>query len=226
MRNLVVIVAAVLMTGCASTIESFYNRQVVEDQLISDDDNQEIGTLAVTAQRRLIIVNLKTGNFCSEPPPETADSITTALAAALKANIAADKNVSAELASNFARHVNQLYKRAHTIQLFRDAAFYLCVNSVNSKNGENGDYESYKENIHDMVKLLKPSLDEEIKLYYATERARAENPPEVLQETIICDSSSTIDKKNGDNNNLSTSINCRPISKVIKASDQQNGAVK
>ena len=226
MKNLIVVVVAVLTTGCAGTIDSFYNRQVVEDQLISDDDKQEIGTLAVTAQRRLIIANLKTGNFCSEPPPETADSITTALAAALKANIAADKNVSAELASNFARHVNQLYKRAHTIQLFRDAAFYLCVNAVNSENGQHGSYKSYEENISHMVELLKPSLDKEVALYYATEKARAENPPEVLRETIICNSSSTVDKKNGGNNKLSTSINCRPISKVIKESNQQDNTVK
>lgn len=116
---------AILMTGCANTIESFYNRQVVEDQLITQDTGeQEIGTLAVTAQRRLIIGNLKTGNFCSEPPPEVADSITAAIAAALKANISAEKNLSAELASNFARHVNQLYKRAHTVQLFRDATYH------------------------------------------------------------------------------------------------------
>ncbi len=93
------------MSGCASTVETWKNRQVVEDQLISDDKNQEIGTLAVTTQRRLIIGNLKTGNFCSESPPETADSITTALAAALKANISLDKSVSAELAINFKRPV-------------------------------------------------------------------------------------------------------------------------
>ncbi|MFA5983608.1 MAG: hypothetical protein WC782_06300 [Methylococcaceae bacterium] len=133
-----------MITGYASEIESFYNRQIAEDQLITEEQNekegQEIGTLAVTTQRRLIIANLKTGNFCSKPPPETADSIMTALAAARKAYIAADKNISAELASNFARHVNQLYKRAHTIQLFRDAAFYLCVNAANSSNGQNRAY--------------------------------------------------------------------------------------
>jgi len=85
---LLIALIAIFLNGCASSIESFYNRQVIEDKMITDKTGeQEIGTLAVTAQRRLIIGNLKTGNFCSEPPPEIADSITTALAAALKADI-------------------------------------------------------------------------------------------------------------------------------------------
>ncbi|WP_404359844.1 hypothetical protein [Methylotuvimicrobium sp. KM1] len=204
-----------MTTGCASTIESFYNRQVVEDQMITDDTGeQEIGTLAVTAQRRLVVGNLKTGNFCSEPPPEVADSITTAIAAALKANISADKTASAELASNFARHVNQLYKRAHTVQLFRDASYHLCVNSVNSANGVNGSYESYRADITSMVTSILPYLEKEVEAYYKVEKARAENQPSVSQEIIICDSSSSLDKKSdGNENKLSTTINCHPLSR-------------
>jgi hypothetical protein len=214
-----------LMTGCASPIESFYNRQVVEDQLITEDTGlQEIGTLAVTAQRRLIIANLKTGNFCSEPPPEVADSITTAIAAALKANISTDKNVSAELASNFARHVNQLYKRAHTVQLFRDATYHLCVNSVNSANGANGSYESYRTDITSMVTNMLPYLDKEVAAYYEVEKVRAENPPTVFQETIICDSSSSLDKEgDGSENKLSTDINCRPLAQQKEKEAEEGG---
>ena len=213
-----------LVTGCASTIESFYNRQVVEDKLVYDKTGeQEIGTLAVTAQRRLVVVNLKTGNFCSEPPPEAADSITTAIAAALKANISADKNVSAELASNFARHVNQLYKRTHTVQLFRDASYHVCVNAVNSSNGDNGSYESYKTEVTNMVTAILPSLDKEVAAYYEVEKVRAENPPNVYQETIICDSTATLDKQSdGSENKLATSINCRPISGKVEEKQEEN----
>ena len=216
---------ALFMTGCASTIESFYNRQVVEDQLIADDGTQEIGTLAVTAQRRLIVGNLKTGSFCSEPPPEAADSISTAIAAALKANISADNEVSAELASNFARHVNQLYKRAHTVQLFRDASYHLCVNSVNSSNEGDGKYDSYKREITHLVNNILPVLKEEVKAYYAVEKARAENPPTVSQETIICDSTTAVDKKDdGGENKLTTAINCRPLSvqKYVKPEENED----
>ena len=208
------IVVMSFMTGCASTIDSFYNRQVVQDQLIATDDrNQEIGTLAITAQRRLIVVNLKTGSFCSEPPPEVADSITTAIAAALKANITSDKTVSAELASNFARHVNQLYKRAHTVQIFRDASYHLCVNAVNSSNGKDNEYDTYKSEVTSLVDKILPILKVEVEAYYAVEKTRAENPPNVSQETVICDSTATVDKKEGgEENKLTTTINCRPLS--------------
>ncbi|MCG7870391.1 MAG: hypothetical protein JAY74_28980 [Candidatus Thiodiazotropha taylori] len=213
MKRIALIMSLALLTaGCSSTIESFYNRQVVEDQLITDDSGeQEIGTLAVTAQRRLIVGNLKTGNFCSEPPPEVADSITTAIAAALKANISTEKNISAELASNFARHVNQLYKRAHIVQLFRDATYHLCVNSVNSAN--DGSYESYRSDITSMVAEILPYLEKEVEAYYQVEKTRAENPPSVSQETVICDSSSSVGTSgDGSENTLSTAIHCRPLS--------------
>ena len=216
MKNILFLIGIILfLSGCSNAIESFHNRPVVEDKL-KGTDGQLIGTLAVTSQRRLIIANLKTGGFCSEPPPETVDSITTAIAAALKANIDDKKNVNVELASNFARNVNQLYKRTHTVQLFRDAAFYLCVDSVNSANGKADSYVPYKDSIVDMVKVLKPTLDKEISLYYATEKIRAQNQPDVLQDTIICDASAVIDKKDSSiENKLSTSINCKPLTESI-----------
>lgn len=209
---------AFFVTGCASTIESFYNRQVVQDQLSAETANggKEIGTLAVTAQRRLIVANLNTGNFCSEPPPEAADSISTAIAAALKANISEDKDVNAELASNFARHVNNLYKRAHTVQLFRDATYHLCVNAVNSANGTNGSYDSYKSEVSYMVKQILPILNNEVKAYYEVERIRAENSPNIVQKTVVCNSSAKLEKGSGEGeNSLSTSINCQPVSESI-----------
>lgn len=217
-RAISMITVTTIMTGCASTIESFYNRQVVEDTLVTADTKEkQLGTLAVTAQRRIIVANLKTGNFCSEPPPEAADSITTALAAALKANIAQDKHASAEFASNFARHLNQLYKRSHTVQMFRDASFHLCVNAVNSANGERGVYESYKNDVTNIVQILLPSLDKEIGLYYETEKTKSENPPSISQETIICDSSASIGAKSGsDDKQLSSTINCRPLLHVME----------
>lgn len=219
-RTILIICLTVFMVGCG-TIESFYIRPVIEDQMITDETGeQEIGTLAVTAQRRLIIGNLKTGNFCSEPPPEVADSITTALAAAFKANITQDKNVSAELASNFARHVNQLYKRSHTVQIFRDASFHMCVDAVNSANGDK-EYVSYKSDVKEIVNSLISSLDKEVALYYETEKARAENPPKVTNDMIICDSSASVgDKPGGEEKQLSTSITCRPLVQAIKKKEE------
>lgn len=217
MKNILFLIGIILfLSGCSSTIESFYNRQVVEDKL-KGTDGQLIGTLAVTSQRRLIIANLKTGGFCSEPPPETVDSITTAIAAALKANIDDQKNVNVELASNFARHVNQLYRRTHTVQLFRDVAFYLCVDSINTTNGKDNSYVSYKDNIVELVKTLEPTLNKEVSLYYETEQIRSKNQPDVLQETIICDSSAAIEKKDDSvESKLSTSINCKPLGEEIE----------
>ena len=199
-----------LLSGCASLLDSFYNRDVVQDYLRAEtiEPEHEVGTLAVTAQRRLIIANLETGKFCSEPPPEAADSVTSAIAAALSANISDEKSLNAELASNFARHVNQLYKRTHTVQLFRDAAYHMCVDSVNSTDGKPST--SYKKEIEELVKNLLPVLEHEITLYYKTETARAKNPPQVARELVICDSTASV-RGNPDSQGLTTNIDCHPV---------------
>nr|VFJ75253.1 MAG: hypothetical protein BECKFM1743A_GA0114220_108201 [Candidatus Kentron sp. FM]VFJ75628.1 MAG: hypothetical protein BECKFM1743C_GA0114222_108621 [Candidatus Kentron sp. FM]VFK23491.1 MAG: hypothetical protein BECKFM1743B_GA0114221_109281 [Candidatus Kentron sp. FM] len=137
-RIIAMLLAVVLLGGC-STLTEPKKRPVIEDEMVTNElllkGEQEIGTLAVTAQRRLIIANMKTGHFCTEPPPEAVDSITEAIAAAFKADIKQDNNFGAEFAKSFASHVNQLYNRSHTVQMFRDASLQLCVDAIN-KAGE------------------------------------------------------------------------------------------
>lgn len=192
-----VAIASMLLAGCANTMHAFFDRPVTEDQLITDgNEAQELGTLSVTAQRRLIVGNLKTGHFCSEPPPEAADEVTSAVAAALSTNLSIDKSVNAEFASNFAKHVNQLYKRAHTVQMFRDASFHLCVDAVNSAavsftqeqetiTTRKINYQPYKAEVVDLVKSLLPSLDKEVAAYYQTEKVRAEHGP-IDTKIVVC----------------------------------------
>jgi hypothetical protein len=209
MRTIMVVIFTVLLAGCASLIDPFYNRQVIEDDLQSE--SATFGTLAVTAERRIVVANLDNGTFCSEPPPEAAGSITNAIASTLSANVAEEGDVDAELASNFARHVNQLYTRAHTVQMFRDASFHLCVDAVNVGDGQ-GSYVSYQQSVMNLVKELKPVLEKEVDSYYATAKARAENPPPPVQKTVVCNTSAETGLRNEeDNGRVSTSIECRPI---------------
>jgi hypothetical protein len=210
LRIIILNILLISVFGCSTTAGTFFNRPVVEDQLIADfpeNGAQEIGTLAVTADRRVIIGNLRNGKFCAEPPPETADSITSAIASALSAKIAEGETLDFDFASNFAKHVNQLYKRSHTVALLRDAGFYLCVDAVNqAKSGaEPGQYQSYKTDFKELVVSLTPTLTKEIELYYATETARANNPPNGM---VICNSEANI---GNDKDPLSTSITCQPI---------------
>lgn len=222
MKTILAVISAALVTGCAGTLETFYNRPVTEDQLVTDKSSeQELGTLAVTAQRRVIVGNLKTGHFCSEPPPEAADEVTTALAAALSANIAADKTVNAELASNFARHVNQLYKRSHTVQMFRDASFHLCVDAVNSgasRKGSGNDgkrvegaYVPYKDGVLKLMEGLIPSLDKEVEYYYKTETTRAQHATEKQRSLVVCSVSAGRGGSVDDKESGGAGIICSPL---------------
>lgn len=209
-RFLATILILTSLFGCSTTAGTFFNRPVVEDQLIADypkKGSQEIGTLAVTSDRRVIIGNLRNGKFCAEPPPETADSITSAISTALSAKIAEGETIDFDLASNFAKHVNQLYKRAHTVALLRDAGFYLCIDAVNQANSGDvaGGYTSYKSEFKELITLLTPTLLKEVEFYYATETARANNPSTGL---VVCNSQAS---SGGDQEMNSTSIICQPL---------------
>jgi hypothetical protein len=89
-----------------------------------------IGTLATTAERRVVIINHDTNGFCAEPPADAADNLTSSFAAALKGT---DANVtaSAEISKAFASSIKQLFKRSQGVQLYRDGMYSLCQAFIN-----------------------------------------------------------------------------------------------
>ncbi len=244
LRLLLTLVLAACVGGCASHLSEIFNRPIVENTLITSKprvpesaDPQELATLSVTAQRRIIIANLSNGTYCAEPPPEAADSVTSAITAALTAQLGSDREINANLASNFARYVNQLYKRAHTVQLFRDAAFHLCVDAVNytsvldtagvlkDKSNEWDSYYSYTSEVQYLVKMLIPTLRTEIELYYEAEIARANSLHPPSDRFIVCNSTAAIEgSDDGDQGGLSTSITCMPLVDTNEVDPDQSEA--
>ncbi|MBL4760565.1 MAG: hypothetical protein JKY80_06920 [Mariprofundaceae bacterium] len=57
-----------LLQSCSS---AFFNRPVIEDKL----GNSSIRTLAITADRKIMVVNSETQRFCAEPPQDFGQAI-------------------------------------------------------------------------------------------------------------------------------------------------------
>lgn len=178
MRFFVVLLPFILLlSGCSST-NSFFNQDVVEKKL-EKDGVDKIGTLSLTSSRRIVVANLHSGDLCAEPPPETADAITSALTAALKANVEGKAEFNSEFAESFSKHVNQLYKRSHTVQFLRDTAFYYCIDAINNSyaidgSGQGKNYpQVYSDDLSKLVDSLMPVLTAEVAAYYAVELEKA-----------------------------------------------------
>ena len=84
--KILVICFATFLTGCSSSMNSFFNRAVVEDNV-----HGAVGVISVTAARRMALVRLEgenRGKFCAEPPPDVSENVSTTLDAAIKAKLA------------------------------------------------------------------------------------------------------------------------------------------
>jgi hypothetical protein len=114
---------------------------------------EHTSTLAITPDRRLLILDLNTNRFCAEPPAEVAQNISGALRAALKY-----KEVGVDVAKTLATAEKQLFFRSQGIQFFRDAAYYYCQLYLNGAIDEKSYVEKLGLLIPDTVNLIKQEI--------------------------------------------------------------------
>ena len=128
--KLIVICFTIFLTGCSSSIKSFYDRAVVEDSV-----GDAVGTLSVTAARRVALVRLEgenRGKFCAEPPPDVSENISTTLDAVIKAKLAelpADVGVS--IKDKLKVDAVVLAKRTALLDVYRTGTYSLCQLHLN-----------------------------------------------------------------------------------------------
>lgn len=182
LRVTAILVSVLLLGGCQAL--QGLGQPTIAEESIGASEGSGLGTMAITPDRRLILTNIATGQFCAEPPAEAAEEITSAIAAALSAGDD-DTTSSTALATSVSENVQFLYQRAHTLQLFRDAAFYLCVNAINQGENPTQAQTNYGEAVQNLVKTLQEPLREEIRFYYQAEIARAARVKE-RTDVIVC----------------------------------------
>lgn len=147
MRVLFVLLIVVLLTACAG-------RPVVM-RGYDKDPVSEIGVYSTDSTRRVIMANLDDGTFCAEPPPETQLETSSSFRLLLEAAIDTDSDTArVEAFRSLSVVANQLYKRSHSVQLYRDASYYLCQAYLNG--AINTDYSVVKADLD----RLKADLEE------------------------------------------------------------------
>lgn len=124
------------LSGCGLGIFAGSKAPVIEDK-VGSWPHYQVGTLAVTTDRRMVLVKLKDtngqqGKFCSEPPPDAGQNISSALSYLLDiSSEKIDTELKLELAKSFATNFQSFIKRSQGLQLYRDAMYHLCQNYLN-----------------------------------------------------------------------------------------------
>jgi hypothetical protein len=131
--------ALIFTTGCA-LVRSRRENPVIEDR-IGLWSREPLGTLATTAERRILLVRLNdsnstVGRVCAEPPRDSSENIASQLSTAIEAafrqptaNVDANARVAA--ASGIATSVQSLFQRTQGLQLYRDGMYNLCQGYIN-----------------------------------------------------------------------------------------------
>lgn len=156
MKKIILLTTATIILSSCSTIKTM--------SADTSKQYQKIGMLETTANKRVVIVNVITGKFCAESPPETQDTFSgvfTALAEATKNSVGNAKvNLSAAIEKGF----GQLYKRSHSNQMYRDASYSLCQAYVNGALTDRNLEQLQKINSHSII--TKDMIFAENKHYY------------------------------------------------------------
>ena len=169
------LLAPVITLSACSTFTSPKEQPVIEDKL-----GEAYGTLAVTAERRIIIFgrtqnvnggikdssSSKNPVVCAEPSPDVAESLVISIKALAEASAKKGGTDEAKVTADFTRSlttaISSVFTRSQGIQLFRDSSYALCQAHLNHTISP----DTYKQSLdritdlaYELIKLEIPSLD-------------------------------------------------------------------
>jgi hypothetical protein len=125
--------ALVFLSGC-STFTPPKEQPVIEDKI-----GENFGTLAVTAERRIIIFGRDKSKkdeklVCAEPSPDVAESLVSSLKAVAQASVNkgdAETKAGLEISKSLATAISSVFTRSQGVQFFRDNMYALCQAHLN-----------------------------------------------------------------------------------------------
>lgn len=158
--------ASLGLAGC-SAFTSPKEQPVIEDKI---GDN--FGTLAVTAERRIIIFSRENSEnkhikkICAEPSPDVAESLVSSLKAVAEAS-AKDGDVEVaranlQISKSLATAISTVFTRSQGIQFYRDGMYALCqahLNGVIDPSQFLEEFKELREKASELIKLEIKSIE-------------------------------------------------------------------
>lgn len=111
-----------LLGGCGASIFA----DPATNPIIEDSVGAEVGTLATTANRRLVLINKNTGKYCAESSPDSVASFASLLSTSAKADVSKQGSGSVALAKALVSTSGVITKRSQGLQFYRDGVFAYC----------------------------------------------------------------------------------------------------
>lgn len=163
------LLASISVLSACSTLTPPKEQPVIEDKI-----GEAYGTLAVTAERRIIIFGRtkadgnnasaqdKNPVVCAEPSPDVAESLVTSIKALAEASAKKggtdEAKISAEFTRSLTTAISSVFTRSQGIQFFRDTSYALCQAHINGTI----DKPTYASSLMKLVEVSRGLIDKEI----------------------------------------------------------------
>jgi len=127
----------VSFSGCGTATFGDPSTNPVIEDAVGRWFEETVGTLAVKADRRIIVVRLEEeARFCAEPPPDVAENLTKELAVVMEAQAKAPQSGiggsgKLDLKDNLTTKIQELVKRTQGVDIYRTGMYALCQHFLN-----------------------------------------------------------------------------------------------
>ncbi len=132
MKYMALLLSALTLTGC-SIFTPKMNDPVIEDKLGPSfwTKRENIGTLALTPERRVVLVNFFNQRFCAEAPSETGLDLSNVINATGSADATTQGSIALGLLIGSSSGNSVLNKRSQAVQMFLANSYYTCQMYMN-----------------------------------------------------------------------------------------------
>ncbi|HNC91897.1 MAG TPA: hypothetical protein PL000_23490 [Anaerolineales bacterium] len=175
-----------ILQGCALFAKPM-EKPVIEEKLNrSLTSSASIGTLSLTPERRVVLVNFANNRFCAEAPTETGIDMASLsdLVAKFNSGKADTPSGSAGITTALTSQNMAINKRTQGMQLFLANSYLACQMYMNGGI----DQAQLLEMQFQTLKIVSPLIEKEIPYFYAKE-ARP-----IAEEKSAASGSDTLDK--------------------------------
>jgi hypothetical protein len=164
MKVFLVVFPLMIFPACGTTwFANPATNPVIEDK-VGQWREEPVGTLAVTADRRIVVVKLDDqAKFCAEPPPDVAENITEQLSLALKAQVK-EQGGEFKFDDQLTKKIQALISRTQGVDIYRTGMYDICQLYLNGAISGDG----VKELSSELLNVSKEIILEEIRLKHST----------------------------------------------------------
>ncbi|WP_018930274.1 hypothetical protein [Pseudomonas umsongensis] len=128
--------SAISLSGCTLFTPPLQQPVIQASLSPKLNGNAAVGTLSLTPDRRVVLVNYESNRFCAEAPTEVGTDLSRVMQAAAEADVPAEVKAKIGAVAALASSNSVLNRRTQGMQLFLSNSYFVCQMYMNKAINE------------------------------------------------------------------------------------------